>query len=85
MTEAGQAYGINVNAIRQAIQSGKIRSIMLLDRRAVYIPDLIRWRRSIPARRVRGRSLPLWDLRTGIGRAEALRSISETANKTSES
>ena len=85
MAEASQAYGINVNAVRQAIKAGRVRSDFVLDRRVVYIPDLIRWRRSIPASRVRGRNKPLWDLRTGSGRAEALRSISETANKSIES
>ena len=85
MAEASQAYGINVNAVRQAIKSGRVRSSVVLDRRVVYILDLIRWRRSIPASRVRGRNKPLWDLRTGIGRAEALRSISETANKSIKS
>ena len=75
MADAGRGYGINVNAVRQAIKAGCVRSYVVLDRRVVYIPDLIRWRRSIPASRVRGRSYPLWDLRTGMGRKEALRRL----------
>ena len=59
MAEASQVYGLDVNAIRQAIKSGRVRSYLVLDRRVVYIPDLLRWRRSIPSNIIRGRREPI--------------------------
>ena len=59
MAVAARVYGLNVNAIRQAIKTGCVRSYVVLDRRVVYIPDLLRWRRSIPESRIRGRREPL--------------------------
>ena len=85
LSEAARAYGVDRHVTRSAAERGLVHSARFFGNRLIYIPDLIRWRRNIPASRIRGRNRPLWDLRTGIGRAEALRSISETANKSSKS
>ena len=85
LSEAARAYGVDRHVTRSAAERGLVHSTRVFGNRLIYIPDLIRWRRSISENRIRGRRFPLWDLRTGIGRAEALRSISETANKLSNS
>ena len=70
-SESAVAYCVSVQSMSERMRT-RCQHHKILNARAIYIPDLIKWRRSIPANKVKGRRYPLWDLRTGQGKAEAL-------------